>query len=92
VNKNFAKHFKDLKFSPPVSNAFPLTKTKLPLNEILLLVFKRVLMYHFEILLSPPFEHDRIPIEKIFNTEFLKFEIGGGAVLLLWAHFSPFLA
>jgi hypothetical protein len=27
----------------PVSNAFPLTKTKLPLNEILVLVFKRVL-------------------------------------------------
>jgi hypothetical protein len=32
-----------LKFSPPVSNAFPLTKTKLPLDEILLLVLKRVL-------------------------------------------------
>jgi hypothetical protein len=26
----------------PVSNAFPLTSTKLPLNEIPLLVFKRV--------------------------------------------------
>jgi hypothetical protein len=38
------KHFQDLKFSPPVSNAFPLTSTKLPLNEILLLVFKRVLI------------------------------------------------
>jgi hypothetical protein len=34
-----------LKFSPPVSNAFPLTFTKLPLNKILLLVFKRVLRY-----------------------------------------------
>jgi hypothetical protein len=32
-----------LKFSPPISNAFSLTKQKLPLNEILLLVFKRVL-------------------------------------------------
>jgi hypothetical protein len=32
-----------LKFSPPVSNAFPLTYTKLPLDEIFLLVFKRVL-------------------------------------------------
>jgi hypothetical protein len=31
-----------LKFSPPVSNAFPLTKPKLPLNEILPLEFKRV--------------------------------------------------
>jgi hypothetical protein len=30
--------------SPLVSNAFPLTETKLPLNEILLLVFKRVLV------------------------------------------------
>jgi hypothetical protein len=33
-----------LKFSPPVSNAFPLTQTKLPLNAILLLAFKRVLI------------------------------------------------
>jgi hypothetical protein len=33
-----------LKFSPPVSNAFSLTKTKLPLNKILLLAFKRVLI------------------------------------------------
>jgi hypothetical protein len=40
-----------------------LTETKLPLNEILLLVFKRVLIYHFEILLSSPFEHNKIPIE-----------------------------
>jgi hypothetical protein len=32
-----------LKFSPPVSNAFSLTQTKLPLDENLLLVFKRVL-------------------------------------------------
>jgi hypothetical protein len=34
--------FKILKFLPLVSNAFPLTKFKLPLNEILLLVFKMV--------------------------------------------------
>jgi hypothetical protein len=34
--------------SPPVSNAFPLTKPKLLLNEILLLVFKRVLDINFE--------------------------------------------
>jgi hypothetical protein len=32
----------------PVSNAFPLTKQKLPLNEILLLMFKRVLDIYFE--------------------------------------------
>jgi hypothetical protein len=48
------------------------------------------LIYHFEILLSPPFEHNRVPIDKIFAKHKV-FEIGGGAVLLLWAHiFSPF--
>jgi hypothetical protein len=30
MNKIFAKHFQDLKFSPPVSNAFPLTKQNSP--------------------------------------------------------------
>jgi hypothetical protein len=35
--------FQDFEISPPVSNAFPLTKQKLPLNEILPLAFKRVL-------------------------------------------------
>jgi hypothetical protein len=56
MNKILEKHLQDLKFSPPVSNAFPLTRQKLPLNEILLLVFKRVLMlilkrvYQFEII------------------------------------------
>ena len=48
----------------PVSNAFPLTKTKLPLNKILLLVFKRVLQV-LKILLSPPFEHNKISIWKL---------------------------
>jgi hypothetical protein len=43
MNKIVRSIFQDLKFSLPVSNAFPLTKTKLPLEEILLLVFKRVL-------------------------------------------------
>jgi hypothetical protein len=43
MNKISRSIFQDLKFSPSVSNAFSLTKTKLPLNEILLLVFKRVL-------------------------------------------------
>jgi hypothetical protein len=38
------KAFSSFEISPPISNAFPLTKTKLPLNEILLLVFKRVLI------------------------------------------------
>jgi hypothetical protein len=45
MNKIFEKHFQDLKFSPPDSNDFPLTKTKLPLDEILLLVFKRVFLF-----------------------------------------------
>jgi hypothetical protein len=48
MSKFFEKHFQDLKFSPPVSNAFSLTKTKLPFNEILLLVFERVLDINFE--------------------------------------------
>jgi hypothetical protein len=39
-----------------------------------------------------PIEHDRISIDKYF-WKTLSFEFGsGGAVLLLWAHFSPFLA
>jgi hypothetical protein len=53
--KDFKKHFKDLKFSPPVSNDFPLTKTKLPLNEILLLVFKRVLNFFEDTSTFSPF-------------------------------------
>jgi hypothetical protein len=44
MNKIHKKHFQDLKFSPPVSNAFPLTRTKLPMDETLLLVFKRILL------------------------------------------------
>jgi hypothetical protein len=47
MNKIFEKHFQDLKFSPLFQMLFLLTKQKLPLNEILLLVFKRVLIYHF---------------------------------------------
>jgi hypothetical protein len=37
--------FLSFEISPPVSNAFHLIKTKLPLNEIFLLAFKRVLRY-----------------------------------------------
>jgi hypothetical protein len=46
----------------------------------------------FDILFSPLFEHHRIPIDKYFwKALSLVFEIGGGAVLLLWAHtLSPF--
>jgi hypothetical protein len=85
-----------LKFSPPNSNAFPLSKTKLPLDEILLLVFKRVLSYQFWKTTFLPllntiryqfeiYQLRIIPIEKLF------LKLGGGAVLLLWANtFSPF--
>ena len=51
-------------------------------------------MIQVEILFSSPFELNKIPIEKSFLNSNLKdyiFEIGGGAVLLLWANtFSPF--
>jgi hypothetical protein len=33
MNKIFEKHFQDLKFLPLVSNAFPLTKQKLPVMK-----------------------------------------------------------
>jgi hypothetical protein len=33
MNEIFEKHFQDLKFSPPVSNAFPLTKQNSPLMK-----------------------------------------------------------
>jgi hypothetical protein len=33
MNKTLKKHFKDLKFSPPISNAFPLTKQNSPLMK-----------------------------------------------------------
>jgi hypothetical protein len=63
MNKIFEKHFQDLKFSPFVSNAFPLTKNKAPPQSILLLEFKRVLRYQvLKILLAPPLEHKEIPI------------------------------
>jgi hypothetical protein len=32
-SQDFEKHFQDLKFSPPVSNAFPLTKQNSPLMK-----------------------------------------------------------
>jgi hypothetical protein len=50
--------FSSFEISPPVSNAFPLTK-QTPLNEIFLLVFKRVLI-------DTNFEY--IPIEEIAIT------------------------
>jgi hypothetical protein len=49
-------------------------------------------MIQNEKLFSPPFELNKIPIEKYsWKTLSFFFEIGGGAVLLLWAHtLSPF--
>jgi hypothetical protein len=69
MNKIRKKHFQDLKFSPPVSNAFPLTYTKLPLDEILLLVFKRVLPIErrsniVDTNLKNPNQFENIPILK----------------------------
>jgi hypothetical protein len=66
MNKNFEKHLLDLKIFSPVSNAFPLTKTKLPLNKILLLVFKRVLIlilkrvYQFEIISQVRYQFEKL--------------------------------
>jgi hypothetical protein len=90
IKKDCEKHFQDLKFSPP--NAFPLTCTKLPLDEILLLVFKRVLpIERRSNILDTNLKyvylnfHRKMPIENFFKN----FEIGGGGVLLLWAIFLP---
>jgi hypothetical protein len=67
-----------LKIFSPVSNVFPLTKQNSPQEG-----FKTSIL---KILLSPPFNTMRYQFE---NHKFLK--IGGGAVLLLWAHtLSPF--
>jgi hypothetical protein len=53
---------------------------------------KRV--YQFEIISQLRYQLKKSPIEKSFLNTILKdyiFEIGGGAVLLLWANtFSPF--
>jgi hypothetical protein len=87
----FCKAFSRFEIFSPCFKCFSFDKTKLPLKETLLLVFKRVLMIRIEMLFSPPFELKKIPIEK-YSWKTLIFEIGGGAVLLLWAHVSPFLA
>jgi hypothetical protein len=57
--------FSRFEISPPVSNAFSFDLTKLLLNEILLLVFKRVLIdANFENLSL------YVPIEKIVITRY----------------------
>jgi hypothetical protein len=80
-----------LRFSPSVSNALPLTKQNSPLNkDPPLSVQEGFKIPILKILLSPPFENNKISLEKFHHLNtFLK--IGGGAVLLLWANtFSPF--
>jgi hypothetical protein len=76
-----------LKISPPVSNAFPLTKQNFPsIKNPPLSVQEGFKISILKILFSPPFEHNKIPIWKS-----LVLKLGGGAVLLLWANtFSPF--
>jgi hypothetical protein len=50
---------------------------------------KRV--YQFVIISKIRYQLKNIFLTQIWKTTFLKFEIGGGAVLLLWANiFSPF--
>ena len=72
MSKILQSIFKIWNFLPLFQMLF-LWLNKTPLKEILLLVFKRVLIYHFEILLSPLFEHNRILIDNIlWNTKFLK--------------------
>jgi hypothetical protein len=57
--------FSRFEISPPVSNAFPLTKQKLPLNEILPLAFKRVLKWIS--ILKSSFHKHRYQFEIIFS-------------------------
>jgi hypothetical protein len=76
MNKISRSIFKIWDFIPLLQMLFLWLKQKLPLDKIVLLVFNRVL-----------------PIWKRFRnqlkTSLKNFEIGGGAVLLLWAIFLP---
>jgi hypothetical protein len=93
MDKILRSIFKIWNFLPLFQMLFLWLK-KLPLNEILLLVFKRVLDINFEEGI-PIWNYikNNIPIEKSFLNPNLKdyiFEIGDGAVLLLGANtFSP---
>jgi hypothetical protein len=94
MNKILRSIFKIWNFLPLFQILF-LWLNKNPLNEILLLVFKRGLDINFErghtnLKLYPKI---RYPLKNFFNTNWktIFFEIGGGAVLLLWANtLSPF--
>jgi hypothetical protein len=57
--------FPRFEISPPVSNSFPLTKHNSPLNVILILIFKRVLIdTSFENISIEEIAYHKIPIEK----------------------------
>jgi hypothetical protein len=85
------KAFSRFEIFSPCFKCFSFGLTKLPLNEIHLLVFKRVLIYHFWNTTFSPFLNIigyQLKIS-LWKTKFLK--LGGGAVLLLWANtLSPF--
>jgi hypothetical protein len=90
MNKIARSIFKILKFSPPVSNAFPLTYTKLPLDENLLLVFKRVLDTNFESgHTNLKYIKNKVPIENFFKT-FLKLVVVVVRSFCFGQYFSPF--
>jgi hypothetical protein len=67
MNKTFAKHFQDLKFSPPVSNAFPLTKQNSPLMKSPLSVQEGFKILILKILLSPLLNSMRYQFENHTN-------------------------
>jgi hypothetical protein len=86
MNKNFWEAFTRFEIFSPCFKCFSFDWTKLPLNEIhllvvLILILKRV--YQFEIISQVRYQFENISLKPKWKT---KFEIGGGAVLLLWAN------
>jgi hypothetical protein len=80
-----------LKFSPFVSNAFPLTKQNSPSINSPLSVQEGFKISSFENTTCSLFRTQRDTNLKFTNEKSLILKIGGGAVLLLWANtFSPF--
>jgi hypothetical protein len=82
----FREAFSRFEIFSPYFKCFPFDLNKTPLDEIRLLVFKRVL---------PIWKRCRYQLKNlwIYNKiyQFENFEIDGGAVLLLWANtLSPF--
>jgi hypothetical protein len=62
----FCEAFSRFEIFSPCFKCFSFDLTKPPLNEILLLVFKRVLRYQFwKFYCLPPFEHNMIPIRNL---------------------------